>query len=290
MRAPAFTFHPALASRRRRSPWPVFFGGILLTCYPATSYAGSDSDAGFYTLKEWAPIQTWEYFAVPGALAVTLGLNLTVSPPTRWEGGILFDNWVRSGLRLSSESARTNAANVSTVLVVAVGATPFVLDAGVLTAWVHRRGDLAWQMFMVDAEAMTLTALVTETTKRLSGRARPSGPGENDSFFSGHASLAATAATLVCLQHLELELLENKAADATVCGAAATFAFTTGVLRVMADRHWASDVIVGGAVGVGSAFLVYRLHVRGGQVEPTALRIGPILSPDFRGLSFAGAF
>src|SRR5262249_50775044 len=104
MRAPAFTSTPALASdrmrgcrlRRLRSPCLVLIGGILLTCHPATSYAGSDSDAGFYSLKEWAPIQTWEYFAVPGALAVTLGINLTASPPTRWEGGILFDNWARS--------------------------------------------------------------------------------------------------------------------------------------------------------------------------------------------------
>src|SRR5262249_61997116 len=97
---------------------------------------------------------------------------------------------------LSSESARTNAANVSTVLLVAVGATPMLVDAGVLTGWVHRRGDLAWQMFMVDAEALTLTALVTETTKRVSGRARPSGPAENDSFFSGHSSIAAHGATV----------------------------------------------------------------------------------------------
>ena len=264
--------------------------GIVLTCYPATGDADSNSNASFYSLKEWAPIQTWEYFAVPAGLALTLGINLTSSPPTRWEGGILFDNWARSNLMLGSESARTNAANVSTVLLVAVGATPLLVDAGVLTGWVHRRGDLALQMFMVDAEAMTLTVLITETTKRLSGRARPSGPGENDSFFSGHASIATTAATLVCLQHLELGLLENKAADATVCGAAATVAFTTGLLRVMADRHWASDVIVGAGIGAGSAFLVYKLHVRGGQVEPIALRISPVLSPDFHGLSFAGTF
>lgn len=277
-------------SRRRRDTCLGLIGAILLTCHPATSYAGSDSDARFYSLEEWAPIQTWEYFALPAGLAATLAINLTLSPPTRWEGGILFDNWARSNLRLSSESARTNVANVSTVLLVAVAATPMVVDAGVLTGWVHQRGDLAWQMFMVDAEALTLTTLVTETTKRLSGRARPSGPGENDSFFSGHTSIATTGATLLCLQHLELGLLENKAADATVCGAAATLAFTIGVLRVMADRHWASDVLVGAGIGAGSAFLVYKLHVRQGQVEPAAFRISPILSPDFRGLSFAGRF
>jgi membrane-associated phospholipid phosphatase len=58
----------------------------------------------------------------------------------------------------------------------------------------------------------------------------------------------------------------------------------------MSDRHYASDVIVGTAIGVGSAFLVYNLHVHRSPDEQTALRISPILHPDFRGLSLAGAF
>jgi len=179
---------------------------------------------------------------------------------------------------------------VSTVLLFGGGALPFLVDAGLLTGLNHQRHDLAWQMFVLDAEALTLTALITETTKRLVGRERPSGPGENDSFFSGHASIAATAATLVCLQHVQLRLLGNRAADAAVCGAASAAALTTGLLRVMSDRHYASDVIVGTAIGVGSAFLVYNLHVHRSPDEQTALRISPILHPDFRGLSLTGAF
>src|SRR5262249_45012992 len=184
--------------------------------------ARSDSNGSFYSLKEWTPIQTWEYVALPLGLAGTFAVDLVPSPSTRWQGGILFDNWARKGLRLSSESARTNAANISTLLLVGLVATPIVVDTGILTGWVNHRWDLALQMFMVDAEALTLTALLTETTKRSVGRARPSGPGENDSFFSGHASLASSAATLACLQHLELGLIGNKAADATVCGVSVT--------------------------------------------------------------------
>jgi membrane-associated phospholipid phosphatase len=142
----------------------------------------------------------------------------------------------------------------------------------------------------MDAEARTLTGLITEATKRLVGRERPTGPGENDSFFSGHTSIAATAATLVCLQHVRLQLLGNSAADAAVCGAAAAAALSTGLLRVMSDRHYASDVIVGAAVGAGSAFLVYNLHVRPTSAERTALQISPTLRPGFIGLSFAGGF
>jgi membrane-associated phospholipid phosphatase len=281
----------ACRAAQTRSPRFALVGWILLlTLCPGTSDAVPDQDPAFYSLEDWAPIQKWEYVAVPAALAATLGINLSGSPPARWRGGILFDDWARNGLELKSEAARSHAATASTVLLAGVGVLPFLVDAGLLTGLIHRRRDLAWQMFVMDAEALTLTALTTEMTKRLAGRERPSGPGENDSFFSGHASIAATAATMVCLQHVQLQLLGNRAADAAVCGAAAVGALSTGLLRVLSDRHYASDVIVGTAVGAGSAFLVYNLHVRSDPVERTALRISPILRPDFLGLSLAGAF
>ena len=263
---------------------------MLLALSPRTGWAGSDPEPSFYSLRDWAPVRTWDYVALPTGLAATLAVNLTGSPPTRWEGGIFFDDWARNGLRLNSDTARSNAADISTVLLIANGIAPLLLDAGLLTGLVHRRGDLAWQMFILDGEALTLTTLLTETTKRLAGRARPSGPGENDSFFSGHTSVASAGATLLCLQHLELELLGNTAADAAVCGAAGVAALGTGLLRIMSDRHWASDVIVGTAVGIGSTFLVYKLKVRPTAADGSALQITPLLRPDFLGLSFAGAF
>ncbi len=276
--------HPA------RRPYWAMLGWMLLALCPKTGWAGSDVEPGFYSLRDWAPVHTWEYVALPTGLAATLAVNLTASPAPRWQGGILFDDWARNGLRLSSDAARTHAANASTVLLIANGITPLLVDAGLLTGLVHRRGDLAWQMAILDGEALTLNVLLTEATKRLSARVRPSGPGENDSFFSGHASAASAAATLVCLQHLELELFGNKAADAATCGAAAVAAVSTGLLRVMSDRHYVSDVIVGTAVGIGSAFLVYKVKVRPIPAERTGLQIVPLLQPEFFGLSLAGAF
>jgi membrane-associated phospholipid phosphatase len=273
-----------------RSPRFALVGLILLTLCPGTSHAEPDQEPAFYSLEDWAPVQRWEYFAVPTALAATLGINLTGSPPSRWRGGILFDDWARNELELKSDAARSHAATASTVLLFAVGGLPFLVDAGLLTGLIHRRRDLAWQMFVMDAEALTLTGLITEATKRIAGRERPTGPGENDSFFSGHTSVAAAAATIVCLQHVQLQLLGNSAADAAVCGAAAAAALSTGLLRVMSDRHYASDVIAGAAAGAGSALLVYNLHARRTPVERTALRISPILRPGSLGLSFAAGF
>src|ERR1700736_3560034 len=135
-------------------------GWIFLTLCPGRSLAEPDREPSFYSLKDWAPVETWEYFAVPAGLAATLGLNLTLSPPSRWRGGILFDDWARNGLRLKSDAAQSHAATVSTVLLFGGGAFPFLVDAGLLTGLNHRRGDLAWQMFVLDAEALTLTALL----------------------------------------------------------------------------------------------------------------------------------
>jgi membrane-associated phospholipid phosphatase len=266
-------------------------GCILLAVGSATSQAESNIEPDFYSLRDWAPVSTWEYIAIPAANAATLTIVLTVHPPPRWRGGILFDNWARSGLRLNSEAARSHAGTASTILVVALGLFPPLIDAGLMTGWIHERRDLAWQMLVLDAEVLTLTGLVTTTTTHLVGRERPSGMREDDSFFSGHASVGASAATLICLQHLDLGLFRSKAADASVCGVAAAASVTNSLLRVMADRHYASDVIVGTAVGIGSAFLVYKLKVKPSRAEQTSfLQFVPVLRSDFLGLSVAGDF
>jgi membrane-associated phospholipid phosphatase len=144
-------------------------------------------------------------------------------------------------------------------------------------------------MLVLDGEALALTGLLTEATKRLSARERPASM-ETDSFFSGHASIASSAATLVCLQHLDLNLFGNKAADIAMCSAAAVAALSTGLLRVTSDRHYVSDVIVGTAVGAGSSLLIYKLKVRPSPAQSLGLQIAPLMRPDFLGLSLGGAF
>jgi len=113
---------------------------------------------------------------------------------------------------------------------------------------------------------------------------------ENDSFFSGHEAISASAATLICLQHLELGLFENKGWDATACGVGIAVGVSDGLLRIMADRHYASDVIVGAGVGVGSAFLVYKLKVKPTPADRVAWQFTPIVQSRFLGLSFSGVF
>ncbi len=235
-------------------------------------------------------MHTWEYVAVPAANAASLTIVLAVHPQTHWRGGILFDDWARDGLRLSTQAARDHAGTASTVLSIAAGVFPLAIDAGVLTGWIHHRADLGWQMFVLDAEVLTWIGLVTTATTNFVGRDRPTMSNENVSFFSGHEAIGASAATVICLQHLQLGLFGNKAADAAACGVAVAAGVGNGLLRIMADRHYASDVIVGAAVGVGSAFLIYSLKVNPTRADQAAWQVIPVLRSEFLGLSLQGNF
>jgi membrane-associated phospholipid phosphatase len=115
------------------------------------------------------------------------------------------------------------------------------------------------------AEAFTLTLLLTTGTKRIAGRRRPyvkdcdgTPPGDascsdsdrSQSFFSGHASMAATGAGLSCSYALKRKTWgESRAARFTPCALGIGAALTTSALRLVADKHWGSDVIVGLVVG-----------------------------------------
>jgi membrane-associated phospholipid phosphatase len=110
----------------------------------------------------------------------------------------------------------------------------------------------------------------------VTGRARPSyadckagtsvdplcNAGAYASFPSGHTSAAMTGAGLICAHHGALPLYGG-AWDVAACAEGLTVATTVGVLRIMADRHYASDVLTGGAIGFFSGYgLPMLLHYR----------------------------
>jgi hypothetical protein len=63
-------------------------------------------------------------------------------------------------------------------------------------------------------------------------------------------------AGLVCSHHLNVPLYGNAYADAAACAIAAGAAVSTGVLRLVADRHYVTDVLAGAAIGAGAGFVM----------------------------------
>jgi membrane-associated phospholipid phosphatase len=83
-------------------------------------------------------------------------------------------------------------------------------------------------------------------------------PAHYTSFYSGHTSFSAIAAT-----SLFLMLLARGASAWLLALAAAggqSLVFMTAIFRVMAGRHFVSDVIVGAFMGTAIAVLVFWRH------------------------------
>jgi membrane-associated phospholipid phosphatase len=146
---------------------------------------------------------------------------------------------------------------------------PTLVDTLFLTLSVHRAPEVAWQMQLIDIEAYAVASALLVGSENLFARARPSmrpcardqhyedycgGPDEKASFISGHTGVVATSAGLICAHHQYLHLLGSDAADATACGLGIGAALTTGIARLINDRHYATDVLAAFAVGALSGY------------------------------------
>ena len=225
--------------------------------------------------------------------------------------GILLDEPTRKVLVLRSADARYEAARISDVVwpvtqylpMVDSVLTPLLTDGGNL--------DVAMQMTLINWEVTGTAFLLTRATHRIVGRTRPSGKGcaedpkyadacstragLTSSFLSGHASMTFASAGLLCAHHIALPLYGGNAADAVVCGLGLAGATSVGVLRIMADKHWWTDVVAGAswgtAVGFGMPFLLHysslSLRIPGGAVG-RRVHVVPLASDTAAGVSLVG--
>jgi membrane-associated phospholipid phosphatase len=175
-------------------------------------------------------------------------------------------------------------------------AQPFV-SALVSTAWGKVDRHLAFELAITDLEAYSATEALTFASKRAFGRQRPDAQeaacdspnatasatacahaDRNSSFWSGHTSQSFTAASLACTEHLRLQLY-GAPWDVFTCVGAITAATTIGGLRIVADRHWSSDVMVGAVIGGLSGWLtptLLRFRSRGKSRE---VAVVPTVAP-----------
>lgn len=215
---------------------------------------------------------------VAGGLAAGFlgaGLGIYLAPPTEhdaagvWRGGIVADEPVRDMLRASSPEGISIAGRVSDVMMVSTIAYTTLVDA-LLIPLIQDDPDLAWQASLAHSLAFGITLTAGGIVKRATGRARPyerncqedpTAPGCSshdilESFYSLHTGLAATSAGVSCALHLERDLFGDVPADIMSCGGSIAAASLTGVLRVVADRHYLSDVLIGGLLGFAVGYIV----------------------------------
>lgn len=234
----------------------------------------------------------------------------------RWQGGILFDDGVRDAIQLRSPSQRALASTVSDALVSALILAPVFVDALLMAGLVRGDPELMARMLLIDLQAHAFAQGLTAIFKHAVGRERPASRGCREdpqrassdplcdesthtsisdpaSFFSGHSSLAFTSAALICLHHTEQGLF-GPVGDAAACATGMALATTVGLLRIAADRHYASDVLIGAGVGVLSGWLVpWLFHYDVAEaigMEDTAATLAPMVDGDKIGVQIFGYF
>lgn len=218
---------------------------------------------------------------VTGAMLLPIAgaLFLYPNPDDNLHGGFLFDNAARDAVVLDNASARDRAAQLSNLPYLGLLAFPLLVDTALVTAGIHGAGDVALEMLAMDLESFAISGAISLTFQKL-GRVRPSEKGcasdpnyapkcdnpvaMNQSFLSGHTSIAFTGAGLTCAHHRNLPLYGGGWPDVAICVAALAAASTTGALRLMSDNHYASDVLLGVGVGLASGWVLPEwLHYGG---------------------------
>jgi membrane-associated phospholipid phosphatase len=208
-----------------------------------------------------------------GALAAggALAMRFAWEPPTSpaWPGAGLVDRSFADALRAERGTARDRAIRTSDVLLASLMAYPFVE-----ALFVGLRDREAWfssaQLSAVAAIVIATNLFVTQGVKLALARGRayvatcdgaephPS-CGADDSYQSmpsGHASSTFVTAGLVCASQRALPIYGRGQGGAVACASLVAAATTTAALRVVGDKHWLSDVLVGGTLGFLLGYLV----------------------------------
>ena len=206
------------------------------------------------------------------------------------------DRWGR-GARWDSIEAQHTAGTLSNV--VGFGALPAAI-AGIDVALAGAAGarHLATEDLVLVWQSMALAMLLNQSVKFIAARERPfvhvlppeerqatADPLDNNlSFFSGHATFAFSAAVAAGTV-AELRAYPGRA---WVWAVGIPLATATAYLRMAADKHYLTDVLVGAAVG--SAFgagIPLLLHPRE-HATVTAMEIR--LVPAGSGAALSGTF
>jgi hypothetical protein len=187
--------------------------------------------------------------------------------PGTWEGN------------LSNSAKWSNPATANTIsnvmeFVVPVG----VMGFGLIQA--YRYGDPAagWSDVLLITEATSLAMLANVIVKYTVGRARPyvwqgtpdlypaTASDANVSFFGGHTTFVFA----VVVSGSTLFFMQDMPGAPYVLGVGLAVAGFTSYLRMAADKHYLSDVIVGAAVGSLVGWAVPYLFHRPDKGAPQA--------------------
>lgn len=188
-----------------------------------------------------------------GAALVSALVQDPLTPPRcRICGAGAVDTWTRTQLRWADGRGASTASDVMLAAVPALAGGALVLSS--LGAGDSRT---ALEDGLMMLEATSVAVLATQVAKLAAARLRPyawaepagdHGPDSRRSFWSGHTAFTFAAASAAGT----VARLRGYRSWPWILGLGMAGAAATGWLRMAADRHWATDVLVGAAVGTAA--------------------------------------
>ncbi len=223
---------------------------------------GSFAIAALALHATWLPLPaTAQTNLVPPAVAPVGHSSPLISRKTAAVAGLLFAGALLGdrGFREEAQEHRGNTSNSLAQAANSLGEWRYVipaLSAGYLAGEIAGSRDLKRVILHAGAAAALATG-VTSGLKYSIGRTRPDFAGDPDrfrpfsganSFPSGHTAVAFAIATSIA------DETDDSWSDVALYGAATL----TAMARVNDDRHWTSDVLIGGLIGHLSARWITR--------------------------------
>jgi membrane-associated phospholipid phosphatase len=212
-----------------------------------------------------------------GSLASALLQDRLTPPRCRVCGAGALDTWTRDQLRWADGRGASTASDVL------LAAVPIVAG-GALLASSFRHGDsrTALEDGLMLAEAASAALLATQVAKLATARLRPyawadpagsHGPDSRRSFWSGHTAFTFAAAGAAGT----VARLRGYRSWPWILGLGMAGAAATGWLRMAADRHWATDVLVGAAIGTAAGIGIPAwLHGRRAAAGAARVTVAPL--------------
>ena len=203
----------------------------------------SSDSIGFFKLKdsseEKKSKKRWKGAALISTGLITTGLVMAVVPES-----VPFCKYtVRDEILETYPGFSTKLDNYTQFL-------PGVAVFGLKAAGVKSRSDLLNQGIIL-VKSQLLQSTIVRTLKEITNIERPNGNG-NHSMPSGHTAEAFQLATMLDMEYRDVSLWISAAGYAT--------ATATGVMRMLNNKHWDSDVLVGAGIGFISTKIVYLTH------------------------------
>jgi hypothetical protein len=251
---------------------------------PVEAAAQTQSPHRLHWQSDWRRVNGAEYALTTGLLATFVGMwSLPPLEKPLWSKPLPLDESVRAGLRARTRRGRNLAGSISDALIAASYLPPLLVDPLIVAGVSDQNPDVAWQLFVISTQSYAITITLNEISKRLFARQRPyafactkdplyssdcNNADRFRSFYSGHSAVAGTGAGLTCAHHTHAPLYGG-AYDPLTCATALVGMLATGSLRVIADKHWNSDVAVGLLLGFSVGYLLPSfVYYKGLQAKP----------------------